>query len=43
MRHPSSKISRKLSFSDCDLLSPSKSKPLTLKYKPLSEELYAAT
>jgi hypothetical protein len=43
MRRPSSKISRKLSFRDCDLLSPSESRPPTLKYKPSSEELHAAT
>jgi hypothetical protein len=42
-RRPSGKVSRKLSFSDRDLLSPSKPMSPSLKYKPSSEELHAAT
>jgi hypothetical protein len=42
-RHPSGKVSRKLSFSDSDLLSPSEPRSPPLKYKPSSEELHAAT
>jgi hypothetical protein len=42
-RRPSGKVSRKLSFSDRDLLSPSEPRAPSLRYKPSSEELHAAT